>query len=134
MVKIGISLLILLLCIARLSYTDIKYKELENLYILLLLPCAFCYPARFSTRLIGAAVPFVLVKFFGFGDILLLSVLGFVFGFSDLVSILAASSILSGVWSAYLLASKRASKGTKIAYAPFICIGVIFLMFIMIKR
>ncbi|MBO4819808.1 MAG: prepilin peptidase [Firmicutes bacterium] len=108
-------------CFARLCYTDIKYKELEHLFIFLLLLGAFFTDVPLLLRIAGALVPFAFFKLLGFGDVLLLSVLGFVFGIYDFFEIFAFASVSSGIVCALGLLLKKVKKEDTLPFAPYIC-------------
>ena len=108
-------------CFARLCYTDIKYRELEHLFIFALLSGAFFTDVPLILRIAGALIPFSLVKAFGFGDVLLLSALGFVFGIYDIFGIFAIASVTSGIVCALGLLLKKVKKEDTLPFAPYIC-------------
>ena len=114
-------LFIFIPCFARLCYTDIKCRELEHLFIFALLAGAFFTDIPFVLRISGALLPFALFKLIGFGDVLLLSSLGFVFGIYDLLSIFALASICSGIVCAIALLFKKVKKEDSLPFAPYIC-------------
>ena len=114
-------LFIFIPCFARLCYTDIKCRELEHLFIFALLAGSFFTDVPIILRIAGALLPFALFKLIGFGDVLLLSSLGFVFGIYDLLSIFALASICSGIVCAIALLFKKVKKEDSLPFAPYIC-------------
>ena len=115
-------------CFARLCYTDIKYKELEHLFIFALLSGAFFTDVPMLLRIAGALIPFVLFKVLGFGDVLLLSALGFVFGIYDVFEIFAFASVSSGLICACALLLKKVKKEDSLPFAPYICSACLILL------
>ena len=116
-------LLILLPALGRLCYTDIKWRELEHLFIFIILLCAFLWEAAPLNRLLGAILPFILYPFLGFGDILLLSVLGTVFGADALLIIFSYASVSAGILCALGLIFKKIKKEDELPFAPYISFG-----------
>ena len=114
-------LFIFIPCFARLCYTDIKCRELEHVFIFALLAGSFFTDTDFVLRVAGALLPFALFKLIGFGDVLLLSSLGFVFGIYDLLSIFALASLCSGIVCAFALLFKKVKKEDSLPFAPYIC-------------
>ena len=110
-------------CMARLCYTDIKRFELEHLFIALMLPCFFCFDVPFAGRLLGALLPFIIYHFLGLGDILLFSALGFIMGTEALLTIFSAASLASGIVCAVSLALKKVKKGDSLPFAPYVAFG-----------
>ncbi len=121
-------LLIFIPCFARLCYTDIKCRELEHLFIFALLAGSFFTDVPIILRIAGALLPFALFKLIGFGDVLLLSSLGFVLGIYDLLSIFALASICSGIVCAFALLFKKVKKEDSLPFAPYICSACLIYM------
>jgi leader peptidase (prepilin peptidase)/N-methyltransferase len=59
----------------------------------------------------------------GFGDVKLAGVIGLITGFPGVLAALTAGAILGGVAAVALLLSRRATRKTKIAYAPYLAAG-----------
>ena len=116
------------LLFTRLIYTDIRSKEVENIIILALLPCALLSSEGLALRLLGMAFPLLLIPFFGFGDVLLFAVLGFCLGVRKLCIVFCAATLLAGVFCAFCLAVKKLNKKSSIAFVPFIFLGCLLLM------
>ena len=115
------------LLLLRLSYTDLKTQELENLHIALIIIPACVFSVKMEYRIIGSLFPLIMTPFLGFGDILLYSALGFVFGIDNLIIIMSISAILGGLYALFLLATKKAKAQDSFAFAPNITIA--FLLF-----
>lgn len=128
MIKLIIASVLLFICLLRLSLTDIKSMELELFFIIIIAADCLLIPCSLSLRLIGFALPWMFFSFFGIGDILLLAVLGLVFGPEGLLQIFVLSSASAGIFALYLVLVKKVQKSKKIAYAPFISIGVIYVI------
>ncbi len=129
MTRFLICLILMTVCLFRLACTDIKSKELENLFIFLLLPCAFFTRIRLFSRLLGSLLPFLLVRFYGFGDILLLAVLGAVFGAEKTIYLFAAASLSCGIFCLIRLLQKKCGAKDTVPFAPFIAVAALFVMF-----
>ena len=66
---------------------------------------------------------------FGFGDIKLMLICGFYLGYRHTI-IAMLSAILSGsMFAVYLILSKKAVSHSHIAFAPFLCLGIITAIF-----
>ncbi len=65
----------------------------------------------------------------GTGDLMLFTVTGFYTGMSIALLIICLSILISGVYSTFLLISKRGSKNTEIPFAPFILLATIILSY-----
>lgn len=129
MTRFLLCLFLMLVCLIRLSCTDLQTKELENLFIFLLLPCAFFTTVPLLSRAAGVLLPFLLIRLYGFGDILLLSVLGSVFGAEKMLYLYVIAAFSCGIFSlAGLLLKKCGAKDT-IPFAPFISAAALFVMF-----
>ena len=98
------------------------------LYRFALLAGSFFKDVPFVLRIAGALLPFALFKLIGFGDVLLLSSLGFVFGIYDLLSIFALASICSGIVCAIALLFKKVKKEDSLPFAPYICSACLIYM------
>lgn len=128
MTRLFCILSIMLPCFARLCYTDIKVKQLEHFFIFLLLLVFFFTDVSLSQRLMGTVVPFALCRFFGFGDVLLLAVLGFDFGFYSIIEIFSLASICSGIVCSAALFTKKLKKEDELPFAPYICSACILVL------
>jgi len=114
---------ILYICLIRLCYTDIKAKELEHLFIFLILICAPFWDVPFPSRIAGAMLPFFIYKFLAKGDIYLLSVLGFVFGTKGIIQIYIYASLASGILCLIFLLLNKIKRDDEIPFAPYIAFG-----------
>ncbi len=128
MIRFFICLIWMLLCLFRLSRTDLQSQELENLVILLLLPCALCTQVPLISRLAGLVLPFLLVRLYGFGDILLLSVLGSVLGADKLLILFAGAACGCGIFCLGKLLLKKCGAKDTVPFAPFISLSALFVM------
>jgi leader peptidase (prepilin peptidase)/N-methyltransferase len=59
----------------------------------------------------------------GGGDVKLAALIGFTFGFPQLLWALIVGAGMGGIASVLLLATKRGNLGSRIPYAPFLCLG-----------
>ncbi len=128
MTRFYICFLFMTACLLRLSCTDMQSKELENLFIVLLLPCALFTRVGWISRLAGFLLPFALIPFYGFGDILLLSVLGTVFGGEKLLYLFAGAALLCGIYCLAKLLKKQCGAKDTVPFAPFISVSALFVM------
>ncbi len=128
MTRLFISLFLILPGILRLSYTDLKCKELEHIAILSLLPAAIFTDVSLLSRSIGAVIPFLFFYFYGFGDILMLSALGTVFGYLRLIEIFILSSLSMGSVCIFLLLRGKIKKEDTLPFAPYISLSCIMLI------
>jgi leader peptidase (prepilin peptidase)/N-methyltransferase len=68
------------------------------------------------------AVAIVVRGGFGMGDVKLAAMLGFLLG-KAVIPAIVVGVVAGGVWSAMLLATRRAGMRSSIAYGPFLCLG-----------
>lgn len=61
----------------------------------------------------------------GFGDVKLAGVIGLMTGFPDVLAALAIGALLGGVVALALLVTRRATRKTKIPYAPYLAAGAV---------
>lgn len=61
----------------------------------------------------------------GFGDVKLAGVIGLMTGFPDVLAALAIGALLGGAVALSLLITRRATRKTKIAYAPYLAAGAV---------
>lgn len=111
----------------RLCITDVKERKLELWAVLLLFPAAFFTPVAFRKRLLGMLLPFLFFHFFGFGDVLMFSELGFVFGIEGIGVILIAAALSCGLFCVAGLLTGTIKKQGRVPYAPFTAFGVLAL-------
>ncbi len=89
--------------------------------------------------LLGGAVAFVVFFLIaligrgamGMGDVKLAGVIGLMVGYPLVVPALLAGIILGGLAAALLLITKRATRKTAIAYAPYLCAGALAILVLM---
>lgn len=68
-------------------------------------------------------------KGLGFGDVKFAFVMGFLLGLFNGFAALYIAFILGGIFSTYLLISKKAKAKTKIAFGPFLIVGTVVMLF-----
>lgn len=61
----------------------------------------------------------------GFGDVKLAGVIGMTVGFPSVLVALTAGALLGGIAALFLLLTRRATRKTKIAYAPYLAAGAL---------
>jgi leader peptidase (prepilin peptidase)/N-methyltransferase len=67
----------------------------------------------------------------GMGDVKLAGVIGLMVGYPLVLPALLAGIILGGLAAAFLLITKRATRKTAIAYAPYLCLGALAILLLM---
>jgi leader peptidase (prepilin peptidase)/N-methyltransferase len=68
----------------------------------------------------------------GMGDVKLAGVIGLMLGYPLVVPALLAGVILGGIAAAIMLITKRATRKTAIAYAPYLCLGALAMLILMV--
>lgn len=130
------------MCLIMTAYIDMKTMLIPNacLYVLILSGLPFLFqPLDHSLlqRLLGSVAAAGLMQTanmvkresFGFGDIKLMLICGFYLGYRHTI-IAMLSAILSGsMFAVYLILSKKAVSHSHIAFAPFLCLGIITAIF-----
>jgi len=135
MTRLFLSFIFVIPLFLRLCYTDLKQRELENIHILLILLSFFGVSVKFSSRLWGFFIPYILTPFYGFGDILLFSVLGFSYGYESLFRIYLISSMIAFFVALYKLIIKKQGLKDSFPYAPCIFIAYIFnFLFLILEK
>ncbi|MEG1942581.1 MAG: prepilin peptidase [Angelakisella sp.] len=112
----------------------------DGLLIILLLPAlasVFFLPfPQLSSRLLGifaVSLPLWLITLavpnaFGGGDIKLMAVCGLMLGVSSTLVAFFVALLLGGGYGIYLLLSHKGERKTLFAFAPFLCVGIVFSM------
>jgi len=135
MTRLLLSFVLVIPLFIRLCYTDLKQQELENIHIFLILLSFFGVSVKFSSRILGLFLPYILTPFYGFGDILLFSVLGFAYGYENLFRIYLISSIQAFFVAMYKLIIKKQGLKDSFPYAPCIFIAYIFnFLFLILEK
>ena len=88
-------------------------------------------------RLIGILIismPLLLLNFwipdsFGGGDIKLLMVNGFMLGYIKIILAFTIAVLLGGIYASYLLFYKKTHRHHHIAFAGFLCVGILISLF-----
>lgn len=127
----------LLLILTTLALIDYDTLEISNLFHIILIPFALAavwlYPdISLTARFIGLfviSVPMLILTIliadaFGGGDIKLMAVCGFLLGFQATILAFFFAILIGGTYAAYLLASKKITRGKHIAFGPYLCMGV----------
>lgn len=68
----------------------------------------------------------------GMGDVKLAGVIGLMVGYPLVLPALLAGIILGGLAAAIMLITKRATRKTAIAYAPYLCLGALGILLLMV--
>ncbi len=130
------ALAVLLALLSALALIDFRRQILPNLLvypgILAAAAAAPVLPADgYIISLLGGVIAFVafaLVYFFlpgviGGGDVKLAALVGFAIGFPDAIFGLALGTVLGAGVAIFMLAIRRWSLKTRIAYGPYLCVG-----------
>ena len=133
----------LYLCV--LTVMDIRRKRLNLVFLLsgFLLVAAGIFAARQIHPLLlltggGVGLVFFVTskvtgEAFGYGDSLLILIMGSFLGFWDILSLLTAAFLLAAVFSAVMLVGRKFSRKTAFPFVPFLAIaytgGMIFGMY-----
>lgn len=127
--------------LTAISFIDLDTMTIPNgLLLFLLLPVAaavFFLPYHPPLlRLVGffiISLPLWLIAMvvpnaFGGGDIKLMAVCGLLLGAAGSLVAFFVALLLGGGYGIYLLATRKGERKTLFAFAPFLCIGVVFSM------
>ena len=118
-----------------LTVMDIRNKRLNLLFLLsgfLLMAAGFFCKREIHPLLLatGAGVGLVFLlasrvtgESFGYGDSLLILIMGAFLGFWDVLSVLTAAFLLAAVFSVIMLIRKRFSRKTAFPFVPFLMIA-----------
>ncbi len=121
---------------------DFDTMEIPNELVFALIPpalcCIFAFPeVSILSRVIGffaVSLPLLVITLiipsaFGGGDIKLIAVCGFLLGVQNVLLAFFIAVITGGAYAAYLMLTKQKSKGSHIAFGPYICLGVTVALF-----
>lgn len=133
--------------LAHISISDILYMIIPDQHILLIFILGLLNISSNTIwyKLIGilaGALPFYILltvglilkkeEWIGFGDIKLMSALGFLLGYTDILNIYVISSLLSTIWIIILLPTilltRKNNAINHLPFAPFISLASIFCM------
>ena len=115
---------------------DHKTKKITNrslmFFLIAALPMAFQLPITIWERLLGFLLTgsplffmnLILPGAFGGGDIKLLAIAGGLFGIKGGCWALCAGFIAGGIYSVFLLLTRKIRMKEKIAFGPFLCLGI----------
>lgn len=125
------------------SYVDWKTQKIPNVLLLplgaLILFLVLLQPGTAWMRLAGAVfafVPFALVSILhphqlGGGDIKLVTLLGLLFGFPNIVWVLLVAVLSGGAVALTMLLTKKGNLKTELPYAPFLCFGALVVLLVL---
>jgi prepilin signal peptidase PulO-like enzyme (type II secretory pathway) len=120
---------------------DLKYRLVLNVLtypaiLVLLVLNLIALPHQTANILLGGGMAFGI--FFltswlrpgelGGGDVKLATLIGVAFGFPQMLLALLVGAGIGGVVVIFLLVSRKAGWKSQIAYAPFLCLGAMFLL------
>ena len=128
-----------LFSLIQLTVCDIRYRILQDQWILFLAGAGLFYSVPAPARAAGLVLPlgiyavcFLIARSarrplgLGAGDAKLAAGLGFAFGAAGLAGILCHASLLAGLWALFLLLTKKAAKGDRMAFGPFAALASCF--------
>jgi len=67
----------------------------------------------------------------GMGDVKLAGVIGMMLGYPDVLTALTIGAVLGALMALLLLVSRRATRKTAIAYAPYLAVGALMALWTM---
>lgn len=118
--------------LVQLSVCDIRYRILQDQWILFLAAAGLLFPAPAWARAAGLLIPLAayalmtgIARTFrrepglGAGDAKLAAALGFAVGWPASAVIFCHAFLISGFWALALLLTKKAAKGDRIPFGPF---------------
>lgn len=118
-----------------LTVMDIRNKRLNLLFLLsgflLMTAGFFCkreiHPLLLATG-VGVGIVFLLAsrvtgESFGYGDSILIMIMGGFLGFWDILSLLTAAFLLAAVFSVIMLVRKKFNRKTAFPFVPFLMIA-----------
>lgn len=79
--------------------------------------------------IIGAIILFTKGKGMGIGDLKLIAALGILFGWPDIVFLLASAFIIGALFSIYLLVQRKKGLKDSVPFGPFLILGAMTLVF-----
>lgn len=85
--------------------------------------------ALLGVLIVGLIILFTRGKGMGMGDLKLMGVLGLIFGWPDIVFILAFACIIGSIFSIYWLLAGKKDMKTAIPFAPFLILGALTVTF-----
>lgn len=74
-------------------------------------------------------VPFLLLPGLGLGDVKLAAVIGALVGYPDVLTALVAGIACGGIAAGFLLVTRRVRRRDTIAYAPYLVLGALMVLF-----
>jgi Flp pilus assembly protein protease CpaA len=121
---------------------DLREQLIPNLLVLpfgiLVLAARLLQPETLGSAVLGGAfalAPFALAAILkpnqlGGGDIKLVTVMGLLFGFPNIIWILLLAVFSGGAVALGLFLTRRGTGQTLIAYAPYLCLGALVGLFV----
>lgn len=132
-----IILLLFFVILILVSYQDRKSMEIKDgchiMILLLAVMEIFAEPEMgILSRLLGAlciSAPMLVLALlvtgaFGGGDIKLMAAAGLLLGWKSTITAAVIAVFAAGVYAAFLIIRKKASKGSSFALGPFLCAGL----------
>ena len=124
--------LIFIILIILVAVHDWRYRTIPNIYPSLILLLALQRPISIVGAL-GVSIPMLLLAMtrpgsIGGGDIKLVFAGGAFLGIDGIIKSVVAAILICGVYCVWLVFIKKKSRKTKIAFGPFLSIGMIYAM------
>lgn len=118
------------------AVADWKHKRIPNGYPLGLLVISLLSPLTIVDKVFGAfiiSIPMLIIAIMkpgsiGGGDIKLVFSGGAFLGIAGIIKSIVAAILICSVYCLWLIFIKKKSRKTKIAFGPFLCIGMIYAM------
>ena len=123
--------------IIQMAIYDWKYKRIPDIYPLGIIMIAIFSPLSIGDKVIGAGIvslPMLILAMIkpgsiGGGDIKLVFAGGAFLGIAGIIKSVVAAILICGVYCVWLVVIKKESRKTKIAFGPFLCIGMFLAIF-----
>lgn len=125
----------------RIAVIDYETLYVDNKLLILFIMIAFCSLAidnnvsiigsiltGIATYIILALISKISNEALGMGDVKVLALLGIIFGFQGLMSILMVSSIIVFFVSLFLLIKSKKNRNKELPFTPYIYAGLVFMI------
>jgi leader peptidase (prepilin peptidase)/N-methyltransferase len=131
---LAFGVLVILIAVALIDYVTMEIPDSLSVVIALLAVAAIWLhdDVALSSRAIGlfaVSLPMLLLALvingaFGGGDIKLMAAAGLFLGWQCVLLAFFIAALFGGGYSIFLLFSGRAKRGTRIAFGPYLCLGL----------
>lgn len=86
----------------------------------------------FSVSAFLLAIALIMPNGFGGGDIKLTAVCGFFLGWRRNLTAFVLAVLIAGIYCIFMLAARKISRRSKLAFGPFLCLGMAIVLFVRI--